>query len=41
MVIHCINGKKLTPAKLLEKLNDLAGKNGIGRVDLLKIDLLE
>ena len=31
-----INGKKLRPAKLLEKLNQLAGKNGIGRVDLVE-----
>ena len=31
-----INGKKLSPAKLLEKLNYLAGKNGIGRVDLVE-----
>jgi len=31
-----INGKKLSPAKLLTKLNDLAGKNGIGRVDLVE-----
>ena len=31
-----INGKKLTPAKLLEKLNQVAGKNGIGRVDLVE-----
>ena len=31
-----INGKKLQPAKLLEKLNQLAGKNGIGRVDLVE-----
>ena len=31
-----LNGKKLTPAKLLEKLNQLAGKNGIGRVDLVE-----
>ncbi len=31
-----INGKKLSPAKLLEKLNKLAGKNGIGRVDLVE-----
>ncbi len=31
-----INGKKLRPAKLLEKLNHLAGKNGIGRVDLVE-----
>ena len=31
-----INGKKLRPAKLLEKLNQLAGKNAIGRVDLVE-----
>ena len=31
-----VNGKKLQPAKLLEKLNQLAGKNGIGRVDLVE-----
>ncbi len=31
-----VNGKKLGPAKLLEKLNQLAGKNGIGRVDLVE-----
>jgi len=31
-----INGKKISPAKLLTKLNDLAGKNGIGRVDLVE-----
>ena len=31
-----INGKKLSPSKLLEKLNVLAGKNGIGRVDLVE-----
>ena len=31
-----VNGKKLPPAKLLEKLNQLAGKNGIGRVDLVE-----
>ena len=31
-----VNEKKLTPAKLLEKLNQLAGKNGIGRVDLVE-----
>ena len=31
-----INGKKLKPARLLEKLNQLAGKNGIGRVDLVE-----
>ena len=31
-----INGKKLSPATLLEKLNKIAGKNGIGRVDLVE-----
>ncbi len=31
-----INGKKMSPAKLLTKLNVLAGKNGIGRVDLVE-----
>ena len=31
-----INGKKLNPEKLLHKLNVLAGKNGIGRVDLVE-----
>ena len=31
-----INNKKLSPANLLQKLNFLAGKNGIGRVDLVE-----
>ena len=31
-----INGKKLSPANLLQKLNTLAGKNGIGRIDLVE-----
>ena len=31
-----INGKKLSPSNLLQKLNQLAGKNGIGRVDLVE-----
>ena len=31
-----LNGKKFGPAKLLLKLNLLAGKNGIGRVDLVE-----
>jgi argininosuccinate synthase len=31
-----VNGKKLSPEKLLDKLNDQAGKNGIGRVDLVE-----
>lgn len=31
-----INGKAMTPAKLLERLNSIAGKNGIGRVDMVE-----
>ncbi len=31
-----VNGKKMSPAKLLAHLNRLAGKNGIGRVDLVE-----
>ena len=31
-----LNGKKLTPAKLLHELNILGGKNGIGRVDMVE-----
>ena len=31
-----INGKKLNPEKILTKLNFIAGKNGIGRVDLVE-----
>jgi len=31
-----VNGKKLSPSKLLEKLNKVAGKNAIGRVDLVE-----
>ncbi|MDC0511285.1 argininosuccinate synthase [Pelagibacteraceae bacterium] len=31
-----VNGKKLSPEKLLDKLNDMAGKNGIGRIDLVE-----
>ena len=31
-----INNKKLSPGNLLRKLNILAGKNGIGRVDLVE-----
>ena len=31
-----VNNKKLLPYKLLEKLNEIAGKNGIGRVDLVE-----
>ena len=31
-----VNGKKLSPGNLLQKLNIFAGKNGIGRVDLVE-----
>ena len=31
-----INGKKLSPGNLLQKLNIIAGKNGIGRIDLVE-----
>jgi len=31
-----LDGKKLTPAAMLEALNDVAGKNGIGRLDLVE-----
>ena len=31
-----VNNKKLSPAKLLHKLNIVAGKNGIGRADLVE-----
>jgi len=31
-----VNNKKLPPAKLLQKLNMVAGKNGIGRIDLVE-----
>ncbi len=31
-----IDGKKLSPAALLTKLNELGGQNGVGRLDLLE-----
>ena len=31
-----VNGEELTPAALLHKLNEIGGKNGIGRVDLVE-----
>ena len=31
-----VDGKKLSPAKLLEKLNEIAGKHGIGRLDIVE-----
>jgi argininosuccinate synthase len=34
--IVAINGKKLSPATVLQTLNTLGGKNGIGRLDLVE-----
>ncbi|MBI5101103.1 MAG: argininosuccinate synthase [Nitrospirae bacterium] len=31
-----INGKKLSPARLLQRLNEIAGRHGIGRVDIVE-----
>lgn len=31
-----VNGKKMTPARLLQKLNDTGGRHGIGRVDIVE-----
>lgn len=31
-----VNNKKLSPAKLLEKLNGLAGRHGLGRLDMVE-----
>ncbi|KAI4336297.1 hypothetical protein L6164_014840 [Bauhinia variegata] len=31
-----VNGKKLSPASLLTELNDIGGKHGIGRVDMVE-----
>jgi len=31
-----INGKKMTPAKLLQELNSKAGKHGVGRIDIVE-----
>jgi len=31
-----INGEKLSPAELLTKLNELGGKHGVGRLDLVE-----
>ncbi len=34
--IIALNGKKLSPARILAKLNQLGGKHGIGRLDLVE-----
>ncbi len=31
-----INNKRLSPSKLLEKLNEIGGKNGVGRLDIVE-----
>jgi len=31
-----VNGKKLSPAKLLAKLNELGGRHGVGRIDIVE-----
>lgn len=31
-----VNGRRLSPARLLATLNEVAGKNGVGRVDLVE-----
>lgn len=31
-----VNGEKLSPAKLLERLNQYGGENGIGRIDIVE-----
>lgn len=31
-----VNGEKLSPASLLSKLNDIGGKHGIGRIDMVE-----
>lgn len=31
-----VNGKRLSPAKLMLKLNELGGKHGVGRIDLVE-----
>ncbi|MFA5286150.1 MAG: argininosuccinate synthase [Smithellaceae bacterium] len=31
-----IDGKKMSPAKLMDQINRLAGKNGVGRVDMVE-----
>ena len=33
---HALNGEKLSPATMLAKLNELGGKNGIGRLDIVE-----
>jgi argininosuccinate synthase len=34
--IVAVNGKKLSPAKILEALNKIGGRNGVGRLDMVE-----
>ena len=36
-----IDGQKLSPAALLTKLNEMAGANGVGRLDLVEGRLVQ
>lgn len=31
-----VNGKKLSPLKVIEELNTIAGRNGVGRIDIIE-----
>lgn len=35
-VPYAINGETLTPAKLVMKMNEMAGNNGVGRIDVME-----
>ena len=35
-----VNGKKLSPAKLVQTLNEIGGRHGVGRVDLVENRLI-
>src|SRR6266568_1719525 len=35
-----VNGKKLSPAKLIQTLNEIGGRHGVGRVDLVENRLI-
>ena len=35
-----VNGEKLSPAALVQKLNEIGGRNGVGRVDLVENRLI-
>ncbi len=37
---YAVNGKKLKPVELIEELNQIAGRHGVGRVDMVENRLL-